>query len=449
MCLLSFGWVLSTKFARDLHEIFCLSLLGVEGRFICVWHCLIFFRRRILILLTWNWSHFVPNSVDILTWNFRKKLFRENFLEFFFKSRRLYQNLWNLPLLSAILFWVRLPLKKFTQGLSYVVCTLLRRYIHKQIMKRRYGEENPGCFVFGKPVLVALSLGLSTPYSLGILVWRFSQTFVIVSIEFCVRFDPNSSHKICSIFFVHHCQSWKKGLFVCEIGWFFSQANTHPFYLKFVAFRPKFSRDSYVKFQEKTISGKVFRIFVQIKATLYQNLWNLALLSAILFSVHFALKKFTQVLSYVFCTQVRRNIHKQIKKRRYGEEKLGRFVFGKLVLFTLNLRLTTSYSLGILVWNFYQTFVIGSIEFWVRFEPQIHSTRFAVYFLFIIARAGRKVRLCVKLLVFFSQANTHPFEMKLVTFRPKFSWNSYVEFQEKSISGEFIRIFVQIKAILP
>jgi len=75
-----------------------------------------------------------------------------------------------LALLSAILFWVRIALKKFTQVLSYVVCTQVRRDVHKQITKRRYGEEKPGRFVFGKPVLFALGLGLTTPYSLGILV---------------------------------------------------------------------------------------------------------------------------------------------------------------------------------------------------------------------------------------------------------------------------------------
>jgi len=34
----------------------------------------------------------------------------------------------------------------------------------------RYGEEKPGRFVFGKPVLFTLDLGLTAPYSLGILV---------------------------------------------------------------------------------------------------------------------------------------------------------------------------------------------------------------------------------------------------------------------------------------
>jgi len=36
-------------------------------------------------------------------------------------------------------------------------------------------------------------------------------------------------------------------------------------------------------------------------------------------------------------------------KRRYGEEKPGRFDFGKQVFFTLGLELTTPYSLGVFV----------------------------------------------------------------------------------------------------
>jgi len=140
---------------------------------------------------------------------------------------------------------------------------------------------------------------------------------------------------------------------------------------------------------------------VQTKAIVYRKMWNCALLSAILFWFCIALKKFTQVLPYVVCTQVRRHVHKQITKRRYGEGKPGHFVFGKPVLFTLWLGLTMPYSLGILVWNFYQTFVTMSIEFWLRFEPHIRPTRLTINFLFITTRAERKVRLCAKLLDFF------------------------------------------------
>jgi len=61
----------------------------------------------------------------------------------------------------------------------------------------------------------------------------------------------DSSHKISNIFFYPHCQSWKEGSFVCETVWFFSLVNTHLFELKFIAFCPKFSGDSYVEIQKK------------------------------------------------------------------------------------------------------------------------------------------------------------------------------------------------------
>jgi len=72
---------------------------------------------------------------------------------------------------------------------------------------------------------------------------------------------PDSSHKIGNKLFIDHCQGWKEGSFVCETVWFFSWVNTHPFDLQFVAFCPEFSGDSYVEFQEKTISGEFFRNF--------------------------------------------------------------------------------------------------------------------------------------------------------------------------------------------
>jgi len=49
-------------------------------------------------------------------------------------------------------------------------------------------------------------------------------------------------------------------------------------------------------------------------------------------------------------------------------------------LFTLGLELTTPYSLGILVWNFYQTFFTVSTECWLIFEPEIPPTRLTINF---------------------------------------------------------------------
>jgi len=171
--------------------------------------------------------------------------------------------------------------------------------------------------------------------------------------------------------------------------------------MKFVACCPKFSRDPYVEFQEKNYFGIIFQKFWANQGYPLPKLWNFALLSEILFWVRIALKKFTRVLSHVVCTQVRRHVNKRITERRYGGEKPGRFVFGKPVLFTLGLGLTTPYSLGILVWNFFETSVTVSTEFGLRFEPQIRPARLAINFLFITVKAERKVRLCVKLLDFF------------------------------------------------
>ena len=156
------------------NKFFFLSLPGPEGRFFCVWNCLIFFHGRILVRLTWNLSCFLPNSVEILTWNFRKKLFRENFSEILCKPRLSSTKTCEIsPYFLQFLFWVRIAMKKFTQVLPYVVCTQVRRQVHKIITKKRYGEENPGRFVFGKPVLFTLGLGLTTRYSVSVLVWNF------------------------------------------------------------------------------------------------------------------------------------------------------------------------------------------------------------------------------------------------------------------------------------
>jgi len=88
LCLLSFGEVWAPDSSHKIgNKFFIPHCQGwKEGSFVCetVW----FFRGWILIRLTWNLSSFVPNSVEILGWNFRKKLFRENFSEILCKPRR-------------------------------------------------------------------------------------------------------------------------------------------------------------------------------------------------------------------------------------------------------------------------------------------------------------------------------------------------------------------------
>jgi len=159
--------------------------------------------------------------------------------------------------------------------------------------------------------------------------------------------------------------------FLCGISRknYFGKQTKAILYLKLVKLRPTFQNFSLGPHCAENFTQVLSEILGKPKAILYQNSLNFALHSEILVWVRIALKKFTQVLSYVVCIQVRKHVHKQITKRRYGGEKLGRSVFRKPVLFTLGLGLTTVYCPGILEWNFYTTFVTVSSEFWLRFEP--------------------------------------------------------------------------------
>ena len=150
-----------------------------------------FFRGSILIRLTWNLSLFVPNSVEILTWNFRKKLFRENFSQIFAQTKAIiYQKLWNFDLLSAIFILRSYCAEKNSH--KYFHMLFAPRYGGTSInesQKEDTGKKSQDIF-FGKPVFFTLGLGLTTTYSLGVFVWNFYQMFVTVSIEFSLKFEP-------------------------------------------------------------------------------------------------------------------------------------------------------------------------------------------------------------------------------------------------------------------
>ena len=64
-----------------------------------------------------------------------------------------------------------------------------------------------------------------------------------------------------------------------------------------------YNGDSYMEFQEKIIFEEFFRNFVQTKTILYQNLWNFALLSTILFRVRIALKNSKKIhkSTFIYC----------------------------------------------------------------------------------------------------------------------------------------------------
>jgi len=231
---------------------------------VCVRNCLIFF--------VFEYSSVWPEICRVLSqiqWRFFRGISGKNYFG------RIFQKFCPLPRLSSTKtceispYFVKfysgsvLRWKKFTQVLSYVVCTQVRRHVHKKITKRRYGGEKQGRFCFRKTSFVHSRSWTSYALLLGYLGLKF-----LPDVRHCVYWvfaeiwALDSSHKIGNKFFVHHCQGWKEGSSVCETVWFFSWVNTHPFDLKFVAFCPKFSGDSFVEFQEKTISGEFFRNFV-------------------------------------------------------------------------------------------------------------------------------------------------------------------------------------------
>ena len=155
LCLLSFGWDLSPDSSHKIGNKFIIHHCQgwKEGSFVCEtdW----FFRGRILVCLTWNLSRFVPNSMKILMWNFRKKLFRENFSEILCKPRLSSTKTSEiLPYFLKLYSRSILRLKKFTWVLSYVVCTQVRRHVHKQITKTRYGGRKARTFCFRKTSFV-------------------------------------------------------------------------------------------------------------------------------------------------------------------------------------------------------------------------------------------------------------------------------------------------------
>jgi len=156
-----------------------------------------FFPRWILKRLTWNLSRFVPNSVKIPTWNFNKKLFWNFFSEILCKPKLSSFKICEILLYilqyysGSVLRW-KIP-KQFTQVLSYVVCTQLRRHAHKQITKGDIGKKSEDV-LFSENLFCSLSVwDLLHLISLGHLVWNFYQTFNIVCFEFWLRFEPQIS----------------------------------------------------------------------------------------------------------------------------------------------------------------------------------------------------------------------------------------------------------------
>ena len=414
------------------------------------------FVRNCLIFFVGEYSSVWPKTYAFfpqIQWRFLRGISGKNYFGRIFRkfcaNQRRTETCEISPYFRQFLFWVRIALKRFTQVLPYAVCTQVRRHVHKRITKRRYGEENPGRFVFGKPVLFPLGQGLTTPYSLDVLVWNFYQTFVTVSIEFWLTFEAQIRPTRLAInFLLITARAERKVCFVrnCLIFFVGEYSSVWPeIYRVLSQIQWRFLRGIW----GKNYFGRIFRKFCANQRLSSTETCEISpYFRQFLFWVHIALKRFTQVRPYAVCTQVRRHVHKRITKRRDGEENPGRVVFGKPVLFTLGLGLTTSYSLGVLVWNFSQTFVTVSIEVWLRFEVQIRPTRLGINYLLITARAERKVRLCAKQFDFFRGRILICLTWNLSRFFPNSVEILTWYFRKKIISGEFFRNFVQTKVIL-
>jgi len=257
-------------------------------------------------------------------------------------------------------------------------------------------------FCFQKSSLVHSRSRTYNTFLLG----YFGMNFLLYIRHFvyCVLADiwvPNSSHKICNIFF---CSSLLglKWRFVC--AW-----NCLIFFLgEYSSVWPEICRVlSQIQSRFlRGISGKnyfrrIFQKFCANQGSLPKlvkfrpTFCNFFLGSYCLEKVHTS--------AFICCLHPGKETRPQTKnKKKIRGRKTKTFCFRKnSFVHSLGLGLTTPYSLGILVWIFYQTFVILPIEFWPIFETQIRPTRFVINFLFITVKAERKVRLCVKLFYFF------------------------------------------------
>jgi len=207
-----------------------------------------------------------------------KNYFRR-FFQKFSRKPRLYTKICEIrPYFMQFLFCVRIALKKFTQILSHVVCAEVRRHVHKWITKRRYGVENPGRFVFGKPVLFTLGLGLTKPYSLGVLDWNFTRRSSLCLLSFWLRFELQIRHTRLTInVLLITARSERKvrlcvKLFDFLCGWILIRLTWNLSH-----FVPNSVEILTWNFRKKLFRENFLEIFAQTKV-IYKNLWSFALL---------------------------------------------------------------------------------------------------------------------------------------------------------------------------
>jgi len=267
-------------------------------------------------------------------------------------------------------------------------------------------KEGWGKKIFsGKPVLFTLCLGLITPYSTGLFVWNIYHTFIIVCAEFWLSFDPQIRPTRFAINFLFNTARGERKVCLClKLFYFFLRWILIRLTSNLSRFVPNSVKILTWNFSKKLILEKISEILWKTKA-ISTKIW---VISPYFLQFYFGFilrwkisKKFTQVLLYVVFTQLGRHFHKQITKEGRGKKIEDIFFPRKPLLFTLGLGLITPYSTGLFLWNIYHTFLIVCAEFWLRFDPQICATRFAINFLSTLS--GLKGRfVCVwNCLIFF------------------------------------------------
>ena len=301
------------------------------------------------------------------------------FQKFLHSKALLFPDLRNFRLVSAILFWVHIVLKSFKN--TYKSTFILRLYTFKEVRpkwkhRKRYKEEKPRHFVFWKisfPVLFTLGLGLITSYSLGVLIWSFLQTFRIVCIELWLTFKLEMPSTIFAMIFLFIIATTERKVCFC----------VKLFYHFLTEYSSDWTETCRVSFQ--ILLGVFHKISTRISFwKMFLKLLSLQGSSLSRFTTFF--RSFCIFILSSYCAEKFWHLHKyfhmsfvswqggtfkmKTQKKDIRGEKPERSVFEKTsfpVLFVIGLIVITPYSLGVLIWIFYQTFLIVCIELWLRF----------------------------------------------------------------------------------
>jgi len=419
----------------------------LKGRFVCVWNCVIFF--------VGEYSSVWPEICRVLSqiqWRFLGGISGKNYSGKIFQKFCANQG---YPLPKHVKY--RPNFCNFIMG-PYCAERNSHKYFRMLFPSRQGGtsinesqKEDTG--KKSQDVLLSENwfCSLSVWDLLRLTPWVFwSEIFTrhssLCLLSFGWGWAPDSFHKIGNKFFIRHCQGWKEGSFVCETVIFFVG--------EYSSVWPEICRVlSQIQWRflggisGKNYSGIIFQKFCANQ--------GYPLLKHVKFRPNFC-----NFIMGPYCAE--RNSHKHfrmlfpsrqggtsIKKSKKEDKgtKSQDVLFLELVLFTLGLGLTMPHSSGILVWNFYQTFITVSIGFWLRFEPQSRPTRLTINFLFVTARAERKVRLCVKLFHFLSGWILIRLSWNLSRLSQT-QWRILGGISGKKYSGRIFQKFCPTKAIL-